>query len=512
MNGSHARQLWAADNLEVLATLPTGGVDLVYLDPPFNSGRTYDAFVGTGRHAGVAHKTDGFCDQWVWTDAAEHLAPRLGDFVNERSAQLLRDLAGTLGRSDLAAYLVMMGARLGELHRVLSDTGSLYLHCDPAASHYLKVVLDSVFGPEHFRSEIVWKRTYAHSSSRRYGPVHDVILFYSKTAEYVWNPVFAQYQASYLERHFTHEDERGRFQLITCTAPGDRTGTRAHYEWHGHFPPPGRHWAWKREQMEEFERRGRILHSPNGVPRFKRYTDDGRGVSLQDLWTDINNLAAHADERVGYETQKPVALIERLLAASTTVDAVVLDPFVGSGTALVAAERMGRQWIGIDSSLLACSISLGRVRQEIQRGSIALHGFPEHERSATKLLGDDPLTFGIWGTSMLGTLADRLAVDANLATGAGTLAVGHSRVQVLSWVPLNRSAVATMPRVRSTRGTRYGFLLRTGKPIPKLKPWLEQRSGASIHEVELRHLVDQSTISHGLAQQVVAIASQSAEK
>src|SRR6266542_1210976 len=247
------RSLWAVDNLDGLSRLASGSVGLVYLDPPFNSGRSYEAILAP-REAGRQHREQAFSDTWRWCEEVSRLLNGLGKWLPQPTAQLVRELVRALGTSDLAAYLVTMAPRLNEIHRVLGEQGSLYVHCDPAASHYLKILLDHVFGPENFRNEIVWKRTHAHSSSRRYGPVHDTILFYSKTPRYAWTTIFSQYRPAYLDQYFTHEDERGRYQLITCTAPGDRTGTRAHYEWHGKLPPPGRHWAWKFEQMETFER------------------------------------------------------------------------------------------------------------------------------------------------------------------------------------------------------------------------------------------------------------------
>jgi len=505
MARARTRSLIASDNVEAMAQLAPANAGLVYLDPPFNSGRLYEAVVAP-RAAGRRHRTDAFQDQWSWSDGVKQALTELDEFVPPRVAQFVGDIARALDYSDLAAYLVMMTPRLGEAHRVLADNGSLYLHCDPAASHYLKLILDQLFGPDNFRNEVIWKRTHAHSSSRRYGPVHDVILFFSKSAKYVWNPIYSEYQSSYIEKHFTHEDEKGRYQLITCNAPGDRTGTRAHYEWNGQYPPPGRHWAWKREQMEAFEREGRLVHSSNGVPRLKRYTDDGAGVPVQDIWSDINRLDAHSDERVGYDTQKPLALLDRIISASTEPGALVVDPFCGTGTTLVAAERLGREWIGIDASLLAASMSLARVRQEVHLKQVSLSGFPRDEASAQRLLRDEPGTFGIWGASMLGTLADRKASNESITAGTGRLRVEGKTLQLLSWVPTEDAPVGVLPADRSRRLAKVGFVVRVGRSYEALNAWLAQRTKVPLHPVAVGDLVDTESLKRGLSERIVTAA------
>lgn len=509
MARARTRSLMASDNVEAMAQLAPLSAGLVYLDPPFNSGRLYEAVVAS-RAAGQRHRAEAFHDQWSWSDGMNQALDGLDEFVPPRVAQFVVDIARALDYSDLAAYLVMMTSRLGEAHRVLADNGSLYLHCDPAASHYLKLILDQLFGPDNFRNEIIWKRTHAHSSSRRYGPVHDVILFFSKSAKYVWNPIYSEYQASYIEKHFTHEDEKGRYQLITCNAPGDRTGTRAHYEWNGQYPPPGRHWAWKREQMEAFEREGRLVHSSNGVPRLKRYTDDGAGVPVQDIWADINRLDAHSDERVGYDTQKPLALLDRIISASTEPGALVVDPFCGTGTTLVAAERLSREWIGIDTSLLAASMSLARVRQEVHLKQVALSGFPNDEASAQRLLRDEPGTFGIWGASMLGTLADRKASNESITAGTGRLRVEGRTLQLLSWVPTEDASTGVLPADRSRRLAKIGFVLQVGRSFDALSAWLAQRTKAPLHPVSVGDLVDAESQKRGLSERIVTTAGTAA--
>jgi DNA modification methylase len=505
---SRPRRLSVGDNLEVLTRIPTASVGLAYLDPPFNSRRTYDTIVA-GRGIGHEHRRQAFADHWGW-DAQAHIAMgELPQLVPPPVEDFLRGLVRTLGHCDITAYLIMMAPRLREIHRVLDAQGSVYLHCDSAASHYLKLLLDHIFGPENFRNEIIWKRTHAHSSSRRFGPVHDSILFYSKGARYTWNPGYSEYAKSYIENFFTHTDGHGLYQLITCTAPGDRTGTRAHYEWRGSLPPPGRHWAWTREKMEQFERDGRLTHSSNGVPRLKRYVDDGQGVLLQDVWVDINRLDAHSEERVGFETQKPLTLLDRIIASSSNPGDVILDPFCGSGTALVAAERSGRPWIGIDASLLACSITLSRVRQEVDLKAVGLAGFPANRAEALRVLRDDPVGFGIWGTSMLATVVDRKVFNGSLATGSGSVRIGRKQLQLLSWVPLRDNIERAVPTISKGRLSKLGLILRVGHSLSGFCEWLNKSMNIDVHDVPLENLVEKESLNRGFASRILAAADSS---
>ena len=420
MTQKRTRIIWSGDNLEILNEIKEGTVQLAYLDPPFGSGRAYDAFLSTTRKNSPIG-TPTFDDRWKWDADSELFLATVKESTSRGHGEFLHDLVKILGRTKLTAYLLWLAPRLWLTHKTLAPYGSMYLHCDPKVSHYVKIIMDRIFEKGVFLNEIIWRRTFAHSSSKRYGPSHDVILFYSKGVNYIWNPEYRAYDEKYLKKYFTHKDSDGTYQLITCTAPGDRTGTKAHYEWRGILPPPGRHWAWKIDQMEKFESEGKLVHSSNGVPRLKKYVDEGKGVAVQDIWTDIQRLDAHSTERVGFDTQKPTELLHRIISASSNKGDLVLDPFCGSGTTLVAAERLGRDWVGIDQSLLACSLSLGRTRPEVGAKSIRLKGFPSTMKGALELRKTSPMEYGIWGLALTGCLPHRSLMTESLAIGKGQI-------------------------------------------------------------------------------------------
>ena len=366
--------LYYGDNLEVLRKhIGDETVDLIYLDPPFNSNRDYNLLFKEQSGEPAQAQIKAFTDTWRWSERAfvefceTSRLPRL--------VSLVQGFVETLGRNDLTAYLVMMAPRLVELHRVLKPTGSLYLHCDPTASHYLKVMLDVIFGARNFRNEIVWKRTSAHSGAKRWGPIHDILLFYTKSDAYTWNPVYESLNPEYVERFYRFEDERGRYTLSDLTGAGTTSGDSGQ-PWKGVDPTKvGRHWAVPQQLVEEIvgkerarqmtvqekldalEAAGYIVWPAQGkVPRYKRYLDRSPGNPIQDVITDIQPLSAHAKERLGYPTQKPLALLERIIQASSNEGEVVLDPFCGCGTAIVAAHKLNRRWIGIDITHLAIAL------------------------------------------------------------------------------------------------------------------------------------------------------------
>lgn len=485
------RHIFAGDNLGFLRDVESGTVQLVYMDPPFASGRDYKAVMQSKR-AGGSELVDAFSDVWI----ADHAYEEAG---SPELRAMMGALASALPR-PIVNYLQMMTPRIVEAARVLEPRGALYLHCDASASHYLKLILDLVFGPENFRNEIIWRRTHAHSGSRRFGPVHDVILFYTKTRHYVWNQPYAPYSQDYLDKYYTNADALGRYQLITCTGPGDRVGTRAHYEWRGKFPPPGRHWAWQVEKMRDLDESGLLVHSATGVPRRKRYEWEAPGVPVQDVWSDIGRLDAHSAERVGYDTQKPVSLLDRIISASTEPGATVLDPFVGSGTTAVSAELLGRSWKVSDKSLLAASLTLSRARRVVGGAPIQLSGFPASKSSARALRENEPSTFGAWATSILGASIDRDRSSEEVTEGRGRLVAGRAE-EMRSWVPLrkNRSA-GFASSIEVQQGVTLGLTLDS--PVAARAILARMRSShpcARLMDVSLDEAVSPKTRAEGAA-------------
>ena len=320
--------------------------------------------------------------------------------------------------------------------------------------------------------------------------------------------MYINYDANYIDKYYTQHDENGQYQAITCTAPGDRTGTKAHYEWRGKLPPPGRHWAWTKGQMEDFESTGRLVYSVNGIPRLKRYVGESPGVAVQDVWADIQRLDAHSGERVGYETQKPVQLLERILKASSRPGDLVMDPFCGSGTTLVASERLGRSWIGADSSVLACSLALGRTRAVAGHLPIRLNGFPKSENEALELLAESPMGFGIWGAGLLGTLPDRRLLSDTLMVGRGRVTVGRKSTHLLSLVPLV-SAEDTAIDLPTARGRQIALIL----DVPGLEevpsPVEDDQRHTSRLTIPLESLTTASSADYGLASEVRQLVSMS---
>lgn len=389
---------YCGDNLELLTVLervPTESVDLIYLDPPFNSQRTYNIVYKDSRA-----QAEAFKDHWSWAEGAQQYAKVLeASTTPPRLRTLLRGLHDLLidEDADLLAYLAMMAPRIFALHRVLKPTGSLYLHCDPTASHYLKLILDGVFGPKNFLNEIIWKRTSAHSSARRPGPVHDVLLFYARSESYTWNPAFTPHDPSYVASHYRQRDPDGRrWTASDLTAAGVRNGSSGK-PWRGFdVTAKGNHWKFTIENLEKLDSSGR-LYWPNagGWPRYKRYLDEVKGLPLQDVWTDVDPLNAKAAERLGFPTQKPLALLERIILASTSSGDLVLDPFCGCGTTIEACERLGRRWIGIDIARKSVEVTESRFKK-LGLQAPEVEWFPPDIDAAQALAARSGIKFEEW--------------------------------------------------------------------------------------------------------------------
>ncbi|MBN2266805.1 MAG: restriction endonuclease [Candidatus Babeliaceae bacterium] len=402
------RQLYYGDNLKILREyIADESVDLVYLDPPFNSNRNYNVLFKDESGQESESQLTAFEDTWHWDMAAESTYHSLLTDTTPEISTMMSALREFIGTNQMMAYLVMMTARLIELHRVLTSTGSLYLHCDPTASHYLKIVLDAIFGVDNFRNEIIWKRTSAHSSAKKYGDVHDVILFYAMSNTSCWNKVYQAYEPEYLDMFLDCVDEHGRrYKRMDLTGAGTTNGPSGD-PWRGlDVRAKGRHWAYSPDVLEQFDRQGKI-HWPKkagGMPRLKQYREDLPGVLLQDVWNDIKPMHNLSAERLGYPTQKPVALLERILETSSNDGDLVLDPFCGCGTTIHAAQKLNRKWIGIDITHLAIALQKYRLKNAfelIEKTDYDVIGEPESFSSAKQLALDDRYQFQWWALSLI---------------------------------------------------------------------------------------------------------------
>lgn len=398
--------LYYGDNLAVLReSIGTETVDLIYLDPPFNSNASYNVLFKAPSGEQSQAQIEAFEDTWHWNEHAERAFDDVMHSGNTEAANMLNAMRSFLGENDMMAYLAMMAARLIELHRVLKPTGSLYLHCDPTASHYLKILLDAIFGARNFRNDITWKRTSAHSDAAqglsRYGRTHDTLLFYGKAPRGTWQVLFAPFTDEYIATHYAQTDAGTDRQFTTSDLTAAKPGGDTSYEWKGVRPPPGRYWAYSKDNMKKFEAEKRLVYSNAGMPRLKNYLDKRPGVPLGDVWTDIFPINSQAQERLGYPTQKPLALLERIISASSNEGDVVLDPFCGCGTATHAAEKLHRKWIGIDITHLAIGLIERRLKDAFDGIKFEVHGTPKDFSGAEDLAKRDKFQFQWWAVTLI---------------------------------------------------------------------------------------------------------------
>ena len=399
-------KLFYGDNLDILRQyIKDESVDLIYLDPPFNSNATYNVLFSQQDGSQSAAQIQAFEDTWRWDENAA----RAFELTVERGgpvADALRAFRMLLGDSNMMAYLAMMAPRLVELHRVLKSTGSLYLHCDPTASHYLKIIMDMIFGGQFFKNEIIWKRTSSHPSAKKYGAIHDILLFYTKSEEYTWNVQYQPYDQGYIDQFFdTIDDEGRRYKRSDLTGAGSSDGPSGD-PWRGRdVKSKGRHWMYTPSHLDELDKQGKI-HWPKkegGMPRLKQYPEDLKGLPAQDVWSDIRPIHNLSSERLGYPTQKPQELLIRIIKASSNEGDMVLDPFCGCGTAIAAAQKLNRNWIGIDITEL--SISLIKARMADQFGEelqYEVYGEPTTIDGAKKLSQMDKYQFEWWALGLVG--------------------------------------------------------------------------------------------------------------
>lgn len=390
--------LYYGDNLEILRRyIKDETIDLVYLDPPFKSSQNYNILFKEKNGSQAASQIRAFEDTWTWGQDDEAI---YADLVTKggKVADVMQAFRAFLGPCDMLAYLVMMAPRLVELRRVLKSTGSLYLHCDPTASHYLKLLMDAVFEAAHFVNEIIWKRTTAHNDPRRWGRVHDVILFYSKAENYSWNPVYLPHSEEYKARFRNVDPDGRRWADDNLTAKG-LSGGGYTYEYKGATSL----WRVPLETMKRLDAEGKLHYTNRGGIRLKRYLEDTEGTVIQDAIVDIPPINSQAQERLGYPTQKPEALLDRIIKASSNEGDLVLDPFCGCGTTIAAAQKLKRRWIGIDITHLAITLMKKRLLDAFgTEAKYNVMGEPTSLPDAAALAESDPYQFQWWALGLVG--------------------------------------------------------------------------------------------------------------
>lgn len=396
--------LFYGDNLTILREyIPTESVDLIYLDPPFNSNRSYNVLFKDESGLVSEAQLTAFDDTWHWGKTAEKAYYDLITNAPIEISKLIGAMREFIGENQMMAYLVMMTIRLVELHRVLKPTGSLYLHCDPTASHYLKLLLDTIFGFANYRNEIIWKRTSSHSDAKKFAKISDTIFYYTKSNQYIWNDQRLDYDQEYINKYYSNVDANGRrYTYADLTKPKGSIGY--FYDLLGCKPPPNG-WRMPEETAQKWLSEGKIDIPPTGkTPRYKRYVDELRGVVVSNLWSDIPPVNSQAKDYLGYPTQKPLELLERIIQASSQPGDVVLDPFSGCGTAISAAERLGRKWIGIDITHLAIAMHKSRLKDMFNLEPLKDYdvvGEPEDVTAARQLARDDRYQFQWWALSLV---------------------------------------------------------------------------------------------------------------
>lgn len=472
-------RLYYGDNLDVLRRhVENESVDLVYLDPPFNSNASYNVLFAERDGTQAASQIKAFEDTWRWDEGAARAFEEVVE-SGGRVSQAMQAFRTLLGDTDMLAYLAMMAPRLVELRRVLKPAGSIYLHCDDTASHYLKLLLDAVFSPKYFRAAIVWKRTTAHNDARRtFGDVVDIILYYVKTDAATFNRQFGAYDQTYLDSKYRHLDASGRrYRLSDLRSPHPRPNLT--YDYKGHKPHPNG-WALSLDRMKELDKLGRLEFpkKQGGRIQLRRYLDERSGMPVSNVWDDIRPVNAMAQERLGYPTQKPEALLERIISASSNEGDIVLDPFCGCGTTIASAQRLKRRWVGIDITNLAIGLIRHRLRDAYGEDiamSYDVIGEPVSVADAATLAASDPYQFQWWALGLVGARpaegkkgADQ-GIDGRIYFHEGDTAKTH---QVILSVKAGRLHA---PYVRDLRGVverekaAIGVLLALDEPTKGMR-------------------------------------------
>ena len=466
-------KLYYGDNLEVLRTLFSDeSVDLIYLDPPFNSQASYNVlFRGADGHQSQA-QVEAFEDSWHWGEGTEQAFEEIVHSSQVHAAELIRSLRQFLGENDMMAYLVMMAVRLVELHRVLKSTGTIYLHCDPTASHYLKLVLDAIFGVKNFRNEISWRRSNPKSHGRHnFANCRDVILRYTKSDEFTFNPIYGEHEQSYVEKAYRHRDPDGRsYRLLPLLNPNDDRPNLT-YEFLG----VTRVWRWTKARMQKAYEEGLVVQlKPGAVPQYKKYLEDSKGRTISNDWSDISPIGS--SEELGYPTQKPVALLERVIQASSREGEIVLDPFCGCGTAIHAAEKLRRRWAGIDITHLSISLVERRLREAFPKIGFETVGTPRDVEGAIALANADKYQFQWWAVSLVDAMpyggkkkgADG-GIDGLIYFRTDRKVTNKAVVSVKGGAKLSVTMIRELAHVVERADAKIGLLVCLAKPTSEMK-------------------------------------------
>jgi len=477
--------LYYGDNLKILREyVADESVDLVYLDPPFNSNANYNVLFAEHSGEKAASQIRAFEDTWTWSLEAE-LALEEMIVAGGQVSLAMQAFRKLLSTSNMMAYLAMMAPRLVELRRVLKPTGSIYLHCDPTASHYLKLLMDAIFGPRLFLNEVVWQRTGAHNDAGRYGRNTDAILFYARSDSRTWNPQYTAYDSDYIAERYHYKDPDGRLfwpNQITGAGQGPPRVFRGELL----EPPRGRHWAYTQEDLDRLEREGRIYYSATGRPYIRNYLDEQKGRLVQSLWTDIVMTKSGA-ERLGYPTQKPLALLERIILASSNEGDVVLDPFCGCGTAIDAAQKLGRRWIGIDVTYLAIALIRRRLRDaygESIDDTYEVVGEPASVADARVLAEADPYQFQWWALDQVHARGVERKKGADKGIDGRIYFTEGDNSDVKQIIVSVKAGKTQVPHVRDLRGVldregaAIGVLISMQEPT---KPMREEAASAGLY-------------------------------
>lgn len=498
--------LYYGDNLDILRRkVRDETVDLCYIDPPFNSKRNYfQIYNNIGKDD--AAQAQAFIDTWTWNELAisgygEIITNHEGRYTRQ-TIELLKGLKAVLGEGALLGYLVSMAQRVNEIQRVLKSTGSFYLHCDPTASHYLKLVLDSVFCARDgdYVNEIVWKRSDAHNDAKQgaqhFGRIHDVLFFYKKRMTSTFNSLYDPLPQSTADKWYRHiEPETGRrYNKADMTGPGGAAKGNPLYEWKG----VKRYWRYSLERMEQLEKEGRIVYSKSGMPYQKRYLDESKGVSVQDWWDDIQMLRGihGAGERLGYPTQKPEALLERIIQASSNEGDTVLDAYCGCGTTVAVAQRLRRQWIGIDITYQSIAVIIKRLEDSFGAETVAaiqLDGIPRDIESARALAHkkDDRVRkeFEKWAlltySKNRATINEKKGADKGIDGTAYFVTGSDTTERVIFQAKsgkVQRNDIATLNSDRQRENATLAIFITLEEPT---KPMKEEALAAGVYHYQL---------------------------